>query len=74
MRDFNEIRIKAEQGISDEIAICLVAKVISQGKISQNSKGAKKYCWLTTFEVEGEEINVCLRDYRKTTMFYVYKN
>ena len=64
----NEIRIKIEEGISDESAMWMVLQVIERGKIS--GKG-NKYCWITTFT---NGCRVTLMDYRKTTMFYVTKD
>lgn len=76
MKIRNEIRIKIEDGIPDDVAACMVADVIGRGKISENTKGEKKYCWISTYYSDrlGFNCRVTLMDYRKTTMFYITKD
>ena len=76
MKIGNEIRIKIEDGISDDAAALMVADVIARGKTSQNTKGEKKYCWISTYYNYrlGFRCRVTLMDYRKTTVFYVTKD
>ena len=63
-----EIRIKYDDGISDELASQLVWSVINQGKISNEGKS---YCFATVFKVNGTEFQVVANDKTKSTMFYV---
>lgn len=65
-----EIRIKKESEISDELATRLVLRVIEKGKISGN--GAH-YCYLTEFEAYGETYDVLFDHRCKSNVFKVYK-
>lgn len=65
-----EIRIKSEQGISDDIVMNLVSSVIAQGKISNYGKS---YCYATQLTCNGCEYMVEANSKTKSTMFYVYK-
>lgn len=71
MKVGNEIRIKVEEGISDELAMVLVSKVVFSGKISANGD---RYCYATKFEYEGKKYVVSIPDYSKTDLFYVYRD
>lgn len=66
----NEIRIKYDDGISDELASQLVWSAINQGKISNEGKS---YCYVTVFKVNGTEYKVVANDKTKSLMFYVTK-
>ena len=69
------LKIDIRDGISDELALELVSEVVKKGKVSEDSKGGEKYyCWITTFNVNGEEIVVYTRENRKNDCFVVYKN
>lgn len=68
------MKIDIRDGISDELALDLVSMVVRNGKVSEDSKGKKYYCWITTFNVNGEEIVVYTRENRKNDCFVVYKN
>lgn len=65
-----EIRIKSEQGISDDAVMNLVSSVIAQGKISNNGNS---YCYVTQFSYNGCKYMVEANSKTKSTMFYVYK-
>lgn len=65
-----EIRIKSEQGISDDAVMNLVSSVIAQGKISNDGNS---YCYATQFSYNGCKYMVEANDKSKSTMFYVYK-
>ena len=65
-----EIRIKYDNGISDELALRLVRSVIYEGKISNEGKS---YCFVTVFNVSGATYQVVANDKTKSTMFYVTK-
>ena len=65
-----EVRIKKEPGISDELATRLVLRVIGKGKISGN--GAH-YCYLTEFEVHGEIYDVLFDHRCKAKVFRIWK-
>ena len=67
------LKIDIRDNISDELALELVSEVVRQGKVSQDNKGKKYYCWITTFNVNGEEIVVYTRENRKNDCFVVYK-
>lgn len=67
------LKIDIRDGISDELALDLVSLVVRNGKVSEDSKGKKYYCWITTFNVNGEEIVVYTRENRKNDCFVVYK-
>lgn len=65
-----EIRIKKEEGISDELATAMVLKVIEKGKISGDGK---HYCYVTEFEHSGDIYDVAF-DYKcKTKVFKIWK-
>ena len=66
-----EIRIKYDDGISDELASLLIRSVINQGKISNNGKS---YCYVTTFKVNGMKYDVVANDKTKSIMFYVNRS
>ena len=61
------LKIDIRDGISDELALDLVSLVVRNGKVSEDSKGEKYYCWITTFNVNGEEIVVYTRENRKNS-------
>lgn len=65
-----EIRIKAEEDISNGLILSLIGNVIAQGKISNNGKS---YCYATLFEYDGQKYMVEANDKGKCQMFYVYK-
>ena len=67
------LKIDVRDNISDELALELVSEVVRQGKVSQDNKGNKYYCWMTTYIVDGEEIVVYTRENRKNDCFVVYK-
>lgn len=67
------MKIDIRDGISDELALDLVSLVVREGKVSQDSKGKKYYCWVTIFNIKGEEIAVYTRENRKNDCFVVYK-
>lgn len=67
------MKIDIRDGISDELALDLVSRVVRRGKVSQDSKGKKYYCWVTIFNVNDEEIAVYTRENRKNDCFVVYK-
>lgn len=67
------MKIDIRDGISDELALDLVSRVVRRGKVSQDSKGKKYYCWVTIFNVNDEEIAVYTRGNRKNDCFVVYK-
>lgn len=67
------MKIDIRDGISDELALDLVSLVVRRGKVSQDSKGKKYYCWVTIFNVNGEDIAVYTRENRKNDCFVVYK-
>lgn len=54
-----EIRIKYDDGISDELASRFVLSVIHEGKISNEGKS---YCYATVFKVDGTEYKVVAND------------
>lgn len=70
LSDMDEIRIKKEPEISDELAMRLVLRVIEKGKISGEGK---HYCYVTEFEAYGETYNVLFDHRCKTKVFKVYK-
>lgn len=57
-----ELRIKKETDISDELALRLVLSVIRAN-----------YCPVTIFEVEGEQYKVFYNGKGKTKMFKIWK-
>lgn len=65
-----EIRIKSEEGISDDMLLRLVPSVVAQGKMS--NKG-KSYCYAMQFELDEQRYMVEANDKGKSQMFYVYK-
>lgn len=65
-----EIRIKSEEGISDDMLLRLVSSVVAQGKMS--NKG-KSYCYAMLFELDEQQYMVEANDKGKSQMFYVYK-
>lgn len=67
------MKIDIRDNINDTIALQLVLRVVEMGKVSQDSKGNKYYCWITTFDVNGDEIVVYTRENRKSDCFVVYK-
>lgn len=66
----NKFYIDIEEDIELEDALRRVVHVVSQGKISENGKGEKYYCWLTTWN---DGICVSVRNYRKSNCFKVWK-
>ena len=67
------LKIDIRDNISDELALELVSEVVKRGKVSQDSKGKKYYCWITIFNIDNEEIAVYTRENRKNDCFVVYK-
>ena len=67
------MKIDIRDGISDELALDLVSLVVRNGKVSEDSKGKKYYCWITIFNIDNEEIAVYTRENRKNDCFVVYK-
>lgn len=67
------MKIEIEEGIHPVVALKLVTEVVKAGKISKGENGKMYYCWWTTFDVDGEEIHVHTRQYRKSDCFYVGK-
>lgn len=65
----NKFYIEIEESINPEDALRRVIHVVSQGKISENGKGEKYYCWSTTWT---DGICVGVRNYRKSNCFKVW--
>ena len=68
--DMEEIRIKKEPELSDELAMRLVLRVVAKGKISGNGE---HYCYLMEFEVYGEIYDVLFDHKCKTKVFKIWK-
>ncbi len=65
--------ITIKDNIPDDIALMLVLRVVSSGKISQDSKDRKYYCWCTTLRYMGESYNVWTRQNHNQPSFIVSK-
>lgn len=68
-----KINIDIRDNIRPGFALHLVARVISEGKISKGENGKMYYCWLTVFNTPDGEIGVSTRQYRKNDCFVVWK-
>jgi hypothetical protein len=67
------MKIEIKDGIDPVVALKLVTEVVEMGKISEGEHGKMYYCWWTSFNVNGEEIHVQCRQYRKSDCFLVRK-
>lgn len=69
-----KINIDVRDNIDPALALRLVARVVSDGKVSKGENGKMYYCWLTVFDTPDGEISVATRQYRKSDSFVVYKS
>lgn len=70
------MKINIGEGISDELALELVLKVVQQGRISVGRVGRKVYCFATVFTITEDpnhEYIVIVNGNTKTDVFAVYK-
>lgn len=67
------IEIDIRDGITPELALEAVKRVVQEGKVSRGEKGKMYYCWGTTFSTSEGEVTVYTRQYRKNGCFMVYK-
>ena len=67
------MKIEIRDNIDPALALELVRMVVEKGKVSKGEKGKMYYCWATCFDVNGEQIIVWTRQYRKDDCFTVYK-
>lgn len=67
------MKIDIRNDIEPTIALELVKRVVSHGKVSKGEKDKWYYCWVTEFEVNDEILVVSTRQYRKDDCFVVYK-
>lgn len=65
------MKITIYDGIPDLLALNCVSAVVQQGKISQDSKGNKHYCWVTKVPTYKCTILVQAVPYRKDDCFKV---
>lgn len=70
----SKINIDVRDNIDPALALRLVARVVSDGKVSTGENGKMYYCWLTVFDTPNGEISVQTRQYRKSDCFVVYKS
>lgn len=70
-----KIIITIEDDIKPDLAVRLVEQVVKDGRISQDTKGRKYYCWGQLFETGDGEMVVYTRKTRNenTASFVVQK-
>ena len=70
-----KIIITIEDDIEPELAVRMVEQVIEGGKVSEDMKGRKFYCWGTLLEYKGDKLFVGTRHTRNenTASFIVQK-
>ena len=71
-----KIIVTIEDGINPATALSAVQSVIEGGKISEDTKGRKFYCWGTTFYLNGDKLVVSTNHTRNehTASFKVWKS
>lgn len=70
-----KIIVTIEDDIAPATAMQAVLSVIYEGKVSQDTKGRKYYCWATTFQEDNGKIIVFTKQTRNenTASFRVIK-
>ena len=59
-----KIIITIEDDIKPELAMAVAKRMIGMGKVSEDTKGNKYYCWATLFDTEAGKVAAYTRKTR----------